>query len=111
MNISQSIEAPLTLRDTITMSGSIGTQNGTGSGRVNISGRRLLSERGWIELDIGAGSGPSMGFKGFRTLSKRVFCNFVSVLQFTPRGIRPEFVSSSLLYIKSFSSYLLYICF
>uniref|UniRef100_A0A6M2DIU2 Putative molecular chaperone dnaj superfamily n=1 Tax=Xenopsylla cheopis TaxID=163159 RepID=A0A6M2DIU2_XENCH len=94
MNISQSIEAPLTLRDTITMSGSIGTQNGTGSGRVNISGRRLLSERGWIELDIGAGSGPSMGFKGFRTLSKRVFCNFVSVLQFTPRGIRPEFVST-----------------
>lgn len=45
MSFQQSIEAPVTLRDTITLSGHLSTQNGTGQGSMNVSCRRLLSER------------------------------------------------------------------
>lgn len=94
MSFSQSIEAPLTLRDTITLYGQLGTQNGTGSGTINVSARRLVSSKGWVELDVGAGSGPTISLKGFRTLTRRLFCNGATILQFTPRGARPGLVGT-----------------
>lgn len=74
MGISQSIECPLTTRDTITMSGSLNAQNGVGSGNFLVSGRRLVN-KGWFEVDVGAGGGPMIGVKGSRTLSQKVYCN------------------------------------
>jgi DnaJ family protein C protein 11 len=94
MSITQSIEAPLTLRDTMTMSGQLSTQNGTGTGSVVVSLRRLLSEKGWLEVDFGAGNGPTFTLKGFRTLTKRTFSNMATVFHFTPHGIRPDLVTS-----------------
>lgn len=35
MSISQSIDAPMTTRDTVTMSGSLSSHNGTGSGKCD----------------------------------------------------------------------------
>ncbi|PNF16476.1 DnaJ subfamily C member 11 [Cryptotermes secundus] len=94
MSITQSIEAPLTLRDTMTMSGQLSTQNGTGTGSVVVSLRRLLSEKGWLEVDLGAGNGPTFTLKGFRTLTKRTFSNMATVFHFTPHGIRPDIVTT-----------------
>ncbi|XP_012264021.2 dnaJ homolog subfamily C member 11 [Athalia rosae] len=94
MSFSQSIEAPLTLRDTVTMSGQLGTQNGTGSGSINVSARRVMSAKGWLELDIGAGNGPTVSLKGFRTLTKRLFCNGATILQFEPNGMRRGLVGT-----------------
>ena len=94
MSFTQSIEAPLTLRDTVTMYGQLGTQNGTGSGSINVSARRLVSSKGWVELDVGAGNGPTISFKGFRTLTRRLFCDGATILQFTARGIRPGLVGT-----------------
>ncbi|GLH14443.1 DnaJ homolog shv [Gryllus bimaculatus] len=94
MSFVQSIEAPLTLRDTVVMAGNLSTHNGTGSGSINVSLRRLLSEKGWIEFDLGAGNGPVFSVKGFRTLTKRMFINMSTVFQFTSHGIRPSLVTS-----------------
>jgi DnaJ family protein C protein 11 len=94
MSITQSIEAPLTLRDTMTMSGQLSTQNGTGTGSVVVSLRRLLSEKGWLEVDLGAGNGPTFTLKGFRTLTKRTFSNMATAFHFTPHGVRPDLVTS-----------------
>ncbi|XP_076237100.1 dnaJ homolog subfamily C member 11 [Calliopsis andreniformis] len=94
MSFTQSIEAPLTLRDTVTMYGEVGTQNGTGSGSVNVSARRLVSSKGWVEVDVGVGNGPTVSLKGFRTLTRRLFCDGATILQFTARGIRPGFVGT-----------------
>nr|CAD7411147.1 unnamed protein product [Timema cristinae] len=94
MSFSQSIEAPLTLQDTVTMAGSLSTQNGVGSGSVNVSARRLISEKGWVEAEFGAGSGPMLSLKGFRTLTKRTFANATGLFQFTPVGIRPGLVTT-----------------
>jgi DnaJ family protein C protein 11 len=94
LSITQSIEAPLTLRNTMTMSGQLSTQNGTGTGCVDVSVRHLLSDKGWMELGFGAGNGPTFTFKGFRTLTKRMFSNVATILHFTPHGIRPDLVTT-----------------
>ncbi|XP_011333880.1 dnaJ homolog subfamily C member 11 isoform X2 [Ooceraea biroi] len=94
MSFAQSIEAPLTLRDTVTMSGQLGTQNGTGSGSVSVSMKRLISSKGWFEVEVGAGNGPTFSLKGFRTLTKRLFCDGATILQFTPRGVKAGYVGT-----------------
>lgn len=114
MSISQSIDAPLTTRDTMTMSGNISSHNGNGSGMVcapfelsltltigyltflggfMISGRRLIN-KGWLELDAGAGGGPIISMKGSRNLTNKVFCNGGATLNFRQNGIIPGLVGS-----------------
>ncbi|KAL1116760.1 hypothetical protein AAG570_005232, partial [Ranatra chinensis] len=88
MSLMQSIESPLTSRDTATMSGHLSTHNGTGTGGVTVSNKRTLSEKGWVEVLAGAGNGPLLGLKGFRTLTKRIFTTAETHLQFAPNGIR-----------------------
>ncbi|CAD7089065.1 unnamed protein product [Hermetia illucens] len=88
MSIAQSIEAPLTVRDTVTMSGNLSSHNGNGNGGFLISGRRLIN-KGWLELDIGGGYGPLIGFKGSRTLSQKVYLNGGASLNFRQNGIIP----------------------
>lgn len=62
--------------------------------------RHLSSEKGWTEVEFGIGNGPLLGFKIFRTLSRLMFLNCGTVLQFTPRGISPSLISSKSLYIS-----------
>lgn len=109
MTIQQSIDAPLTLRNTTTLSGNISTQNGIGTGSVNISNRYLGSEKGWSEVECGIGNGPLVGFKIFRTLSRLMFLNCGSVLQFTQRGMSPSFISTMAMQLDAHSvGYLTY---
>ncbi|GAB6019049.1 hypothetical protein CHUAL_000676 [Chamberlinius hualienensis] len=89
MTINQSIEAPLTTQDTLTLGGQLQSHNGNGSGTVNCSWRRILSAKSWTEVDIGAGSGPIASVRYFRSLSKRTFANMAGICHITPHGIRP----------------------
>lgn len=63
MSIAQSIEAPITRKDMIIMSGNLYSSNGNGSGGFVVAGRRLLN-KGWLELCAGAGNGFLLGLKG-----------------------------------------------
>ncbi|KAL0851890.1 hypothetical protein ABMA28_000180 [Loxostege sticticalis] len=109
MTIQQSIDAPVTLRNTMTLSGNISTQNGIGTGSVNMCNRHLSSEKGWTEVEFGIGNGPLLGFKIFRTLSRLMFLNCGTVLQFTPRGISPSLISTMALQLDAHSvGYLTY---
>ncbi|XP_075990898.1 dnaJ homolog subfamily C member 11 isoform X1 [Anticarsia gemmatalis] len=109
MTIQQSIDAPVTLRNTMTLSGNISTQNGIGTGSVNVCNRNLSSEKGWTEVECGIGNGPLLGFKIFRTLSRLMFLNCGTVLQFTPRGISPSLISTMALQLDAHSvGYLTY---
>ncbi|XP_037299974.1 dnaJ homolog subfamily C member 11 [Manduca sexta] len=103
MTIQQSIDAPVTLRNTMTLSGNISTQNGIGTGSINMSNRHLSSEKGWTEVEFGIGNGPLLGCKIFRTLSRLMFLNCGTVLQFTPRGVSPSFVSTLALQLDAHS--------
>ncbi|XP_028032190.1 dnaJ homolog subfamily C member 11 isoform X2 [Bombyx mandarina] len=109
MTIQQSIDAPVTLRNTMTLSGNISTQNGIGTGSINMCNRHLSSEKGWTEVECGIGNGPLLGVKLFRTLSRLMFLNCGTVLQFTSRGISPSFVSTLALQLDAHSvGYLTY---
>lgn len=94
MSFSQSIEAPLTLKDTLTFHGLLDTHNGTGSGSLNVALKRVLSARSWLEMDIGIGEGPSYSLKGYRTLTNKVFCTGSAILQFTAEGAKNAYVGS-----------------
>ncbi|XP_069013767.1 dnaJ homolog subfamily C member 11-like [Embiotoca jacksoni] len=91
MHISQSIEAPLTNLDTAVLSGSLSTHNGNGGGNINMTVRRIMSAKGWGEVELGAGDilGPLIGLKVFRNLTPRCFLTAQCGLQFSPRGLRP----------------------
>lgn len=120
MSISQSIDAPITTRDTVSMSGSMSSQNGNAqgqfiesilatscnffnvfnhflsfaiSGGFLICGRRLVNQ-GWFEFVAGAGNGPLIGVKGSRNLTNKVFCNGDFTLNFRKNGIIPGIVGS-----------------
>ncbi|XP_061392034.1 dnaJ homolog subfamily C member 11 [Musca vetustissima] len=88
MSIAQSIEAPLTRRDTLTLSGNLVSSNGNGSGGFVVCGRRLLN-KGWLELDVGAGNGLLLGVKGGRTLSSLVTLNAGASTNFRDNGVVP----------------------
>jgi hypothetical protein len=50
MTISQSVECPLTSKDTATLGGSLHTQNGTGGGSMSGAIRRIISNKSWAEV-------------------------------------------------------------
>lgn len=58
-----------------------------------ISGRRLVN-KGWFELDVGAGNGPIIGVKASRNLTNKVFCNGDITMNFRKNGIIPGLVGS-----------------
>jgi len=94
MVLSQSIQAPLTSSDTATLAGNISTSNGTGSGSINCGLRRVSSGGAWQEVEVGVGSGLSLGAKIYRKLSERNFVNMSGTLQFNRRGLKPGFECS-----------------
>lgn len=94
MSFSQSIEAPLTLRDTVTMYGQLDTQNGTGVGTVNVAAKRTLSSKSWVEMDVGVGDDPRISVSGHRDLGEKIFCNGVLQLKFEPHEARTGLVGS-----------------
>ncbi|XP_075997243.1 dnaJ homolog subfamily C member 11-like [Genypterus blacodes] len=92
MTISQSIEAPLTNKDTAVLSGSLSTHNGNGGGNINMTIHKVTSAKGWGELELEAGDilGPLIGLKMFRSLTPRCFLTAQCGMQFSPRGPRPS---------------------
>ncbi|CAK9817954.1 DnaJ homolog subfamily C member 11 [Anthophora plagiata] len=94
MSFTQSIEAPLTLQDIVTMYGQLSTRNGIGSGSVNVAVKRLLSSKGWVEMDVGAGNGPTISLKGFRLLPYKLMLNGATILEFTPVEIKASLIGT-----------------
>lgn len=94
MSMFQSIEVPMTSNNTATLSGNLNVSNGQGNGRFMLSARRVLSTRGWIELDMGAGNGLTLGGKGLKNLGKRIFVNGQINLNMRQNALVPSLVGS-----------------
>ncbi|XP_017794016.1 PREDICTED: dnaJ homolog subfamily C member 11 [Habropoda laboriosa] len=94
MSFTQSIEAPLTLQDIVTMYGHLSTRNGIGSGSVHVAVKRLLSSKGWVEMDVGAGNGPTISLKGFRLLPYKLMLNAATILEFTPNESKASLIGT-----------------
>ncbi|KAL3861143.1 hypothetical protein ACJMK2_007212 [Sinanodonta woodiana] len=96
MNISQTVECPLTVKDTVVVGGTMSTQNGRGSGVFLATWRRLLSNKSWAELETTVGTSKSVNLKVSRQLTKRIIGTASCGLHATDRGFRPG-VSSVLI--------------
>ncbi|KAK0063800.1 dnaJ subfamily C member 11 [Biomphalaria pfeifferi] len=90
MSIAQSVECPLTLKDTIVVGGNLDTRNGIGQGMFSVMWRRLLSSKGWAELDIHVGSAAALGITGFRQLTQRCYLRCSLRSEFSQHGYRPS---------------------
>lgn len=55
MQFSQSVDFPLTQKNTCTLAGQLQAQNGTGSGAVNLSWKHIYSHKSWAEVEVAAG--------------------------------------------------------
>uniref|UniRef100_A0A0K8UNQ7 DnaJ subfamily C member 11 n=1 Tax=Bactrocera latifrons TaxID=174628 RepID=A0A0K8UNQ7_BACLA len=93
MSISQSIEAPINRKDTLTLGGNLYSSNGNGNGNFILCGRRLVN-KGWLQIDVGAGNGPLLGFKGGRTLSSVVTVNGGTTMNFRDGRVIPAVFST-----------------
>lgn len=80
--------------NTATLAGNLNVSNGQGNGRFTLSARRILSSRGWIEVDAGAGNGLNLGGKGTRHFGKRFFTTGQLNLNFRQNGIVPALVGT-----------------
>lgn len=94
MTMFQSIEVPMSANNVATLAGNLNVSNGQGNGRFTLSARRVLSSKGWIELDAGAGNGLSLGGKGSRNFGKRFFTTGQVNLSFRQNGIVPALVGT-----------------
>ncbi|XP_053379119.1 dnaJ homolog subfamily C member 11-like [Mercenaria mercenaria] len=89
MNVSQSVECPLTSQNTGVLAWSLSTENGNGSGVFTTTWKRLLSSRGSIEVASTFGSRSGLTFKFSRYFFKSLVFNFNTKLMLTERGIAP----------------------
>ncbi|KAJ1524774.1 hypothetical protein ONE63_009650 [Megalurothrips usitatus] len=94
MSFYQYIETPLTTRNIMSLSGELSTTNGTGSGVLSLSIRRLLSNRGHIAFTVDVGNGPVYSLNGSKTFAKYYFCNYGVGLHLNPDGIEGNLNSS-----------------
>ncbi|CAL1531044.1 unnamed protein product [Lymnaea stagnalis] len=90
MSIAQSVECPLTLKDTLVVGGNLDTRNGIGQGMFSVMWRRLVSTKGWAEFDVHVGSASAVGITGFRQLTQRCYIRCGGRAEFTQYGYRPS---------------------
>ncbi|GFN91689.1 Dnaj-like protein subfamily c member 11, partial [Plakobranchus ocellatus] len=90
MTIAQTVECPLTLKDTVVLGGNLDTRNGIGQGMFTVMWRRLVSDKGWAELDFHFGSAVSLGITGFRQLTQRCYVRCGARADLTQFGYRPS---------------------
>lgn len=93
MSISQTIEAPITTEDCIILGGNLNVRNGVGSGTVSTTLRHVFSPSSWFEAEFGAGQGPVISGKYFRTLTSDIHATAQTFVHVTPFGIRPGLVT------------------
>ncbi|XP_014677927.1 PREDICTED: dnaJ homolog subfamily C member 11-like [Priapulus caudatus] len=89
MALTQSIDAMLTSKDTVTVQGSLSVHNGTGNGSFSAVFRRILSARSWGEVGASAGSGPGLHCKAYTTFANKMFATMSGSMQFAAAGVRP----------------------
>jgi len=90
MSISQSIDLPLTAKDTASLGGNIQSQNGTGTGTLTGSFRRVTSSNGWGEVECTVGNETAITMRGYRTIWNFGYGTMTGSLQLMPRSIRPS---------------------
>ncbi|OTF72773.1 DnaJ-like protein [Euroglyphus maynei] len=89
MTITQSLDSPLTLNNHVILNGMINVRNGVGSGNLALGFRHIFNPKTWGEIEFGAGQGPMLNLKGFRTITPNLHATCNTNLLISSYGIRP----------------------
>lgn len=89
MSLSQTVQCPLTRKDTAILAGHLSSKNGNGQGAFSVIWRRLTSAKGWAEVEVGVGDSFTAGLRGCREISRRCFCIGTLSVVAMPGGLRP----------------------
>ncbi|XP_061197810.1 dnaJ homolog subfamily C member 11-like [Saccostrea echinata] len=73
-NISQSVDYPITPKDTAIISGSVSSRNGNGSGSLLVGYRRQTSDKGWLQGQTTFGRSVPLELHAYRQLTRRCYC-------------------------------------
>jgi len=90
ISFAQTIDAPLTVTEKLTLSGDVSSHNGRGDGSVTCLIKRATSDKSSHEVYASIGNGPSLGGKYFRKLTNTTFVTMSGSIQLLRRsGITP----------------------
>ncbi|XP_048737350.1 dnaJ homolog subfamily C member 11-like isoform X2 [Ostrea edulis] len=88
-HISQSLDYPITQKDTAIIAGAVSSRDGYGSGNFSVGYRRQTSDKGWLEGRVAFGPQMSYGLQGYRQLTRRCFCRCAAGFSVDKSGIKP----------------------
>lgn len=92
--MNQQVDAPMTRKDTLTLSGTMVAKNGRGHGQVAMLLRHVVTPSRWFEFDVGAGTGLFFGGRMFMNLTRFTYgmagLTFIS----THAGLQPLVTAS-----------------
>ncbi|XP_021372896.1 dnaJ homolog subfamily C member 11-like [Mizuhopecten yessoensis] len=74
MSLHQSVEVPLTKKNTAIIAGTLANRNGNGNGAFTAVWRRLTSDNGWAELALSCGDNIGTSLRGFKKINRRCYC-------------------------------------
>ncbi|XP_060069298.1 dnaJ homolog subfamily C member 11-like [Ylistrum balloti] len=88
MSLNQSVQVPLTKKDTAVIAGTLATRNGNGQGTFTAVWRRLTSDNGWAELEMSCGDNIGTTLRGFRKINRRCYCTTSANISYLSSGNR-----------------------
>jgi DnaJ family protein C protein 11 len=94
ITMSQQIDAPLTRKDTLTLSGTLVAKNGRGHGQVGAILRHVVTPSKWFEVDCGAGTGLFLGGRLFMNLTRFTYGMAGIGFVHTQAGLQPVVTGS-----------------
>merc|ERR1712223_2028551 len=86
ISFAQTIDAPLTVTEKLTLSGEVSNSNGRGNGAVSCFIKRSTSDSSSHEVYASIGNGPSLGGKYYRKLNSRTYLTMSGSMQLYSRG-------------------------
>lgn len=88
MSLNQSVQIPITKKDTSIIAGTLATRNGNGQGTFTAIWRRLTSDNGWAELEMSCGDHIGTSLRGFRKINRRCYCTANANISYLSSGSR-----------------------
>lgn len=92
----QSVDFPITSKDTVTLTGSLDTdESERGTGSVTTAFRRMLSGSSYIDVKGTLGAKPGFTFYGFKRFTNRLKGSSLTTFQYTRGRLAPIFLNTA----------------
>jgi len=90
-SMEQSIDFPLTSKDTLTLAGSLDTEDKLGSGSVSATMRRVLSSNSYVSVKGTMGAKRGFELFGFKRLTQRLKASSNTIFHYKNGSLAPVF--------------------